>query len=372
MSRYREMADRMLAAIRGPYPHWYEYDEHDGYSHYYCVAAPDACYATSYLENGTVYDKKFFMGCESEMNKSPFHRIPGPPAAVAEREAEKLRAAASMEPWEISEVDAEQLRKAGIVPPETARERGLPCEATAGGDAGQEPKCPQCGGPLTIVKKPPGSPWNDDQFDSMKAGDFLCPVCPDNQRAKNGKCYWWKHEVHDAEASREIWGQPENYWEDKYNSQSAELAQLREQLTAANDVAQKIHQEREEAYAHGATCEAEIKELKEKLAEKGTELSAQRNWRLESISGKPISTEVERLESELAAAKAELAGLAKAHDEVRAANALREARWQEVCYKLVHSPRGRDAHVWMYEETWNAIQAMPAPTPAEAAKQGGK
>lgn len=57
------------------------------------------------------------------------------------------------------------------------------------------PTCPQCGGPLLKVRQPSESPWNADQFDSMKAGDYYCQHCPDNGRGKSGHCYWWEREL---------------------------------------------------------------------------------------------------------------------------------------------------------------------------------
>lgn len=57
------------------------------------------------------------------------------------------------------------------------------------------PQCPTCGGKLETVCNPAGSMLNDHQFNSIKAGDYRCPACPDNGRAKKGGCYWWEREV---------------------------------------------------------------------------------------------------------------------------------------------------------------------------------
>lgn len=55
-------------------------------------------------------------------------------------------------------------------------------------------ECPKCGGPLKEC--PRRSNWlNDDQYASVKAGDYFCETCPDNDRGKSGLCYWWEHEL---------------------------------------------------------------------------------------------------------------------------------------------------------------------------------
>ena len=58
--------------------------------------------------------------------------------------------------------------------------------------------CPQCSGPLTLVRRSAGSPLNRYQFDSVKPGDYYCPVCPDNDRGQRPYCYWWERELPDA------------------------------------------------------------------------------------------------------------------------------------------------------------------------------
>ena len=64
-------------------------------------------------------------------------------------------------------------------------------------DAGVLPmsQCPQCGGELEPVTYPIGSALNPDQWASVRAGDWCCRSCPDNDRGKNGRCYWWDREV---------------------------------------------------------------------------------------------------------------------------------------------------------------------------------
>lgn len=56
-------------------------------------------------------------------------------------------------------------------------------------------RCPKCKTPLQVVKQTGGMMLNHDQFDAIKAGDYVCETCPDNGRGKSGKCYWWKHEL---------------------------------------------------------------------------------------------------------------------------------------------------------------------------------
>ncbi len=60
-------------------------------------------------------------------------------------------------------------------------------------------KCPVCGGKLLRVRNESG--WmNNDQFDAVKAGDWMCETCPDNGRGQSGKCYWWNSEVESNQA----------------------------------------------------------------------------------------------------------------------------------------------------------------------------
>jgi len=55
--------------------------------------------------------------------------------------------------------------------------------------------CPQCGSPLEQVCQSVNSMLNAEQFESVKAGDYYCPTCPDNDRGKDKKCYWWIKEL---------------------------------------------------------------------------------------------------------------------------------------------------------------------------------
>lgn len=62
----------------------------------------------------------------------------------------------------------------------------------------KNPRCPGCGGTLVEVAR--HSKWlNDDQYASVKAGDWMCDTCPNNGRGKNPVCYWWDHEVEEYE-----------------------------------------------------------------------------------------------------------------------------------------------------------------------------
>ena len=56
--------------------------------------------------------------------------------------------------------------------------------------------CPTCGGELAKVERP--AHWNADQWDSMKAGDWVCLRCPGNGRGQSGLCYWLDEEVKNA------------------------------------------------------------------------------------------------------------------------------------------------------------------------------
>ncbi len=56
-------------------------------------------------------------------------------------------------------------------------------------------KCPQCSSKLTPVVNSNNSMLNNDQFDSIRAGDCYCSKCPNNNRGKSGLCYWWENEV---------------------------------------------------------------------------------------------------------------------------------------------------------------------------------
>lgn len=58
--------------------------------------------------------------------------------------------------------------------------------------------CPQCSGPLKRVRQSPGSALNKDQFNAVKAGDWYCEACPDNDRGRAGLCYWRERELPDV------------------------------------------------------------------------------------------------------------------------------------------------------------------------------
>jgi hypothetical protein len=57
-----------------------------------------------------------------------------------------------------------------------------------------EYKCPECGQPLLRVRRSASSPLNEEQFDAVKAGDYVCEVCR-GTRGKSGMRYYWKHEI---------------------------------------------------------------------------------------------------------------------------------------------------------------------------------
>ncbi len=56
-------------------------------------------------------------------------------------------------------------------------------------------KCPQCKGDLQRVSYPNNCMLNYDQWEATIAGNWCCETCPDNGRAKSGKCYWWDEEL---------------------------------------------------------------------------------------------------------------------------------------------------------------------------------
>lgn len=58
-----------------------------------------------------------------------------------------------------------------------------------------EPKCPECGAGLHGVRYP-GGYLNEEQWDSIRAGDFYCNSNAPHQREPNGGItYFWKREV---------------------------------------------------------------------------------------------------------------------------------------------------------------------------------
>jgi hypothetical protein len=54
--------------------------------------------------------------------------------------------------------------------------------------------CPQCGMALFTVENT-GGVLNDDQFDSVRAGDYYC-VTYRGTESKSGHKYWWKRELY--------------------------------------------------------------------------------------------------------------------------------------------------------------------------------
>lgn len=56
--------------------------------------------------------------------------------------------------------------------------------------------CPQCNSVLVKVERQPDSMYNQDQFDSQKAGDYYCKICKGNGRGRLPTlCYWWERET---------------------------------------------------------------------------------------------------------------------------------------------------------------------------------
>lgn len=55
-------------------------------------------------------------------------------------------------------------------------------------------RCPNCDRKLIEVPRHSRT-LNDDQYNSIKAGDWWCETCPDNNRGTAGFCYWWDHEI---------------------------------------------------------------------------------------------------------------------------------------------------------------------------------
>lgn len=54
-------------------------------------------------------------------------------------------------------------------------------------------KCPKCGELLYIVRESSGY-LNEEQFDSIRAGDYYCKSCKGN-RGKSGYRYYWENEL---------------------------------------------------------------------------------------------------------------------------------------------------------------------------------
>lgn len=58
------------------------------------------------------------------------------------------------------------------------------------------PRCPQCRAAVAKVTRPIGSPLNNEQFDAIKNGDWICLKCYRTGvlGARRGR-YWWDSEV---------------------------------------------------------------------------------------------------------------------------------------------------------------------------------
>ena len=65
-------------------------------------------------------------------------------------------------------------------------------------------ECPNCGRELVKVVRPHNSMLNEEQFDSVKAGDYFCTQCKD-ETTRTGYKYFWEFEltslgsIHDGE-----------------------------------------------------------------------------------------------------------------------------------------------------------------------------
>ena len=56
------------------------------------------------------------------------------------------------------------------------------------------PDCPKCGEPLQRVEQAYPKMLNDDQFASVRAGDWFCLACK-GDRGKSGYRYFWEREL---------------------------------------------------------------------------------------------------------------------------------------------------------------------------------
>lgn len=75
------------------------------------------------------------------------------------------------------------------------RKRAL-SPAAEGATSTPKDRCPKCRGEVVTVTNDGRGMLNDEQFDSVKAGDVYCEKCPPNDRAnKNVRCYWWRSEL---------------------------------------------------------------------------------------------------------------------------------------------------------------------------------
>lgn len=55
-------------------------------------------------------------------------------------------------------------------------------------------RCPQCNCRVRKLSYP-GGMLNAEQWDSVRAGDWICDVCPPNGRSTTPMCYWWENEI---------------------------------------------------------------------------------------------------------------------------------------------------------------------------------
>lgn len=95
------------------------------------------------------------------------------------------------------------------------------------------PRCLHCGKLLTEIRYPTGSPFNRDQWDSMRAGDWVCESCPGNERGQSGMCYFWAHELNrgDQCAAGAVAARPEGGRDERIAELEAKLGQVREVLS---------------------------------------------------------------------------------------------------------------------------------------------
>lgn len=61
-------------------------------------------------------------------------------------------------------------------------------------------QCPRCGGKLKPVTQDPGSPLNEEQFASVRAGDYYCEACTGTE-ARTGYKYWWESDLEWTQAT---------------------------------------------------------------------------------------------------------------------------------------------------------------------------
>jgi hypothetical protein len=86
----------------------------------------------------------------------------------------------------------------------------------------QIPNCPKCGNPLEKVRQSSNSPLNEEQFDSVRAGDWFCK-CHSNERGNKPWAYFWDSEVLQSETSSPV---PETEFTPLKDRQSALIERL--------------------------------------------------------------------------------------------------------------------------------------------------